>query len=81
MDRPALMAERAELQRKYIKRRGVAGYGANSEAILARMNDIDAMLAVPLPPIASLAGQVLGDEASPPKARSLAARVLNGAAD
>jgi hypothetical protein len=80
-ERNALISERTELQRLYRKRKDVPGFGANAAKLLERIEAIDAALDAPLSPIASLAGQVLGDDASPPNARSLASRVLNGSGD
>lgn len=44
MDRAALITERAELQRKYQRRNGVPGYQANVDALLKRIEEIDALL-------------------------------------
>jgi hypothetical protein len=76
-DRNALIAERTERQRLYQRRKGVAGYGKNCDALAARINEIDALLdANPLTGVASLAGKALADKSASPREKSLAAKVL-----
>lgn len=80
-ERNALIAERAEKQRLYQKRKGVSGYGANAAALLERVEAIDALLDAPEQPsepteTESLAGRVLGDPDASAEAKSLAGSVL-----
>ena len=49
-ERNALIAERTELQRVYLKRKGVAGYGASADALKAKIEAIDAQLDAPIEP-------------------------------
>lgn len=87
-EKAALIAERTELQRVYLKRKGVAGYGASADALKAKIEAIDAQLDAPepqepeetLPPL-SLAGRTLGDPDATTTERRLAARVLSDARD
>jgi len=85
MDQAKLIAERTELQRVYLKRKGVAGYGASADAIKAKIEAIDAQLDAPavqpesaerLSPL-SLAGHTLADPDSTTTERRLAAKVLS----
>ena len=87
-ERTALIAERTELQRIYQKSKGVAGFGASADAVLKRIEAIDAQLDAPepqgpeeqLPPL-SLAGKTLGDPDATTTERRLAAKVLSDARD
>lgn len=86
MDRAKLIEERTELQRVYLKRKGVAGYGASADAIKAKIEAIDAQLDAPepqepvehLPPL-SLAGRTLGDPDATTTERRLAGKVMSDA--
>lgn len=85
-ERNALIAERTDLQRKYQKRSGVAGYGANAASLAARIEAIDALLDAPeteqpSSEVVSLAGRTLGDPDATETEKSLAAKVLSDARD
>lgn len=85
MDRAKLIEEREDLRRVYLKRKGVAGYGASADAIKAKIEAIDALLDAPTPkdkfegtlPPLSLAGRTLGDPDATTTERRLAAKVLS----
>lgn len=79
MDRAALITERADLQRKYQRRNGVPGYGANVEVLRKRIEEIDALLDTP-GGVESLAGKALVDPNASSREKSLAGKVLSWAA-
>lgn len=88
-ERDALSAERIELQRKYTKSLGTAGYGARAKKLAEMIEAIDAKLDAPEPAepeqpveeMVSLAGHTLGDPDATDLERSLAGKILSDARD